>query len=106
MMNIMNEWWNLLLPLGTGAVLGIVFYGGLRWTVEKSLTAMMAPLLFASSFLVRTAIVGAGFYWVAGSQFWRWIACIAGFLAARIVLLRLYGPLSKESERTKSSRHD
>lgn len=105
-MNTMNEWIGLLLPLAAGALLGVVFFGGLWLTVRKGLSSEKPTLWFFGSLLVRTGIVVAGFYWVAGSHFWSLMACFAGFMVSRVVLLRLAGPMRTRLPFTKSEGYD
>ena len=78
---------NHLLPLLwagiAGIVLGTMFYGGLWWTIRQSMaSAHPAPWVFVS-ILVRMGIALAGFYYAAGSDWKRLVACLLGFLAAR-----------------------
>lgn len=72
-----------------GAALGMAFFGGLWWTVLRGAGSPRAGLWFSVSFLLRTTIVVGGFY-LAGVGHWpRLVACLAGFLAARLMILRL-----------------
>lgn len=77
----------ILAALG-GVLLGLFFYGGLWWTTRKGLTTKNPGLLFLGSMLVRTAVVLAGFYFIADGQWQRIVACLVGFTLARFVVLR------------------
>lgn len=48
-----------------GVVLGLVFYGGLYWTVSRGLVSKHPALWFLFSLLARVSIVMAGFYFVS-----------------------------------------
>lgn len=48
-----------------GVVLGLVFYGGLYWTVSRGLVSKRPALWFLFSLLARVSIVIAGFYLVS-----------------------------------------
>jgi F1F0 ATPase subunit 2 len=72
---------------GTG--LGAVFFGGLWFTVRWALFAQFSALWIAGSLFARIGLVMAGFYFVAGGQWQRWLACLAGFIAARLLIGRL-----------------
>ncbi|MBA4075746.1 MAG: hypothetical protein C0508_11960 [Cyanobacteria bacterium PR.023] len=48
-----------------GVVLGLVFYGGLYWTVSRGLFSKRPALWFLFSLLARVSIVIAGFYFVS-----------------------------------------
>ncbi|MBP9091917.1 ATP synthase subunit I [bacterium] len=51
-----------------GVVLGLVFYGGLYWTVSRGLASKQPALWFLFSLLARVSIVLAGFYFVSSYQ--------------------------------------
>jgi len=72
-----------------GMVLGVVFFGGLWWTVQKGISARQPALWFGVSMLLRTGIVLAGFYQVSGSDWKRLLLCLLGFTVARLVAARL-----------------
>jgi F1F0 ATPase subunit 2 len=76
----------ILVCFVVGVVLGALFYGGLRWTVDR-LVQVEGPLrLAAASFLVRLLVVGLGFFLLVRES----PACLGagflGFLAVRILL--------------------
>ena len=48
-----------------GVVLGMVFYGGLYWTVSRGLASKQPALWFLGSLLARVTIVLTGFYFVS-----------------------------------------
>jgi F1F0 ATPase subunit 2 len=85
----MHEIWGLVPALAAGLALGALFFGGLWWTVQKGLTAQRPAMLFLGSMLLRTGITLAGFYWVADQDIRRMAACLAGFVAARLIATRL-----------------
>jgi len=67
-----------------GALLGAFFYGGLWWTILTP--SRWSGLLFCGSFLLRMVCAVAGFYFVARGDWRRLVACLVGFLLARIVI--------------------
>lgn len=85
----MNEIGWLAVALVAGLLLGAVFFGGLWWTVRKGLTAKHPALWFLSSMLLRTGVTLGGFYLVGDHDVWRLLACLAGFIAARLMVTRL-----------------
>jgi F1F0 ATPase subunit 2 len=89
---MMNEFLTLLFPLVAGALLGVVFFGGLWLTVRNGFSFKNPALLFFGSLLLRSGIVVTGFYFVTGGQFNKLIACLIGFITARIVMTRIYNP--------------
>jgi F1F0 ATPase subunit 2 len=85
----MNDTLNLALALLTGVSLGAIFFGGLWWTVRKSLSSRQPALWLLCSLLLRTGLVLAGFYFVARGRWERLLACLLGFVAARLIATRL-----------------
>lgn len=83
-------WWGALLA-GTG--LGVLFFGGLWWTVRHAATSPMPARWFVGSFVLRTALVLAGFYAIGVGQPARMGLCLLGFLVARAVVVRVTRPM-------------
>jgi len=79
--------WSLSLAAGCG--IGAIFFGGLWWTVRKCMTASLPALWIIGSFLLRMGIALSGFYVVAFGDWTRWVACLTGFILARLVVTRL-----------------
>ena len=50
----------LLLPLLAGLMLGVVFFGGLWWTVQRAVTARWGPLWFFASLSVPDLLIRTG----------------------------------------------
>jgi F1F0 ATPase subunit 2 len=88
----MNDLPRLILPLVAGALLGALFFGGLWWTVRRGVSSHRPALWFLGSSLLRTTVALAGFYLVAGGQWDRLLACLLGFVIARLVVTRLTPP--------------
>jgi F1F0 ATPase subunit 2 len=85
----MNETVILVLSGGAGVVLGAVFFGGLWWTVRRGLSSKRPALWFFGSLLLRTSIALAGFYLIARGHWERLLACLLGFVMARLIVTRL-----------------
>ena len=82
----MTEIWFFTLAFGVGCILGCIFYGGLWWTVKKALHSSHPALWFFTSFWVRMGICFAGFYLVANGDWKKFIVCLLGIIAGRIVI--------------------
>ncbi|MEO6354261.1 MAG: ATP synthase subunit I [Burkholderiaceae bacterium] len=82
----MNEALTLVLAWMAGSVLGTIFFGGLWWTVRKSVSSGQPALWVFGSLLLRMSVALAGFYFVSGGQWKRLIACILGFFFARLAV--------------------
>ncbi|MET4081950.1 F1F0 ATPase subunit 2 [Pedobacter sp. UYP30] len=78
----------MVVALVSGLILGIIFFGGLWLTVKKSLGTAYAALWFLASSVIRTAIVLTGFYFIAQGSLPRILISVAGFVAARFLVLR------------------
>jgi F1F0 ATPase subunit 2 len=87
----MDEPVRLALAVAGGAALGALFFGGLWWTVARSLASRRPALWLLASLFLRGALVLAGFHVLSGGRWERLLACLAGFVLARIVLTRLAG---------------
>jgi F1F0 ATPase subunit 2 len=85
----MNETLTLALAWLAGGGLGAFFFGGLWWTVRKGVSSPRPALWFLGSGLLRMSIVLAGFYFVSGGQWKRLLACLLGFVIARLAVTRL-----------------
>lgn len=75
-----------------GGLLGVVFFGGLWWTVRRGALSPTPARWFLGSLVLRTAIVLAGFYVVGAGQPVRLGLCLLGFLLARAIVLRATRP--------------
>ena len=56
---------------------------------ERALSSTRPALWFFGSLLLRMSIALAGFYFVAGGHWQRLLACLAGFVIARLIVTRL-----------------
>jgi F1F0 ATPase subunit 2 len=72
-----------------GVLLGAFFFGGLWWTIRTSPPSQWSGLLFSASLLLRMAVAITGFYLVSHGEWRKLVACLAGFLLARIAVTRL-----------------
>jgi F1F0 ATPase subunit 2 len=85
----MNEALILALSLLAGILLGAFFFGALWWTIRSSPPSQWSGLLFSASLLVRMAVAITGFYLVSHGEWRKLVACLVGFLLARIAVTRL-----------------
>ncbi|HZX51078.1 N-ATPase subunit AtpR [Pseudomonas sp. XK-1] len=75
-----------------GTMLGALFFAGLWWTLRRGLASSRPALWIFTSLLLRLSLTLAGFYWVAGDDWRRLLACLLGFLLARLLVTRLTRP--------------
>ena len=79
-----------LMLVGTaGVLLGLFFFGGLWWTLRRALASPRPALWVGGSLLLRIGCVAAGFVVVSAGDWRRLLACLLGFWAARVLVLRL-----------------
>lgn len=84
---MMNADVSALIPsLAAGLLLGAVFFGGLWWTVRRGLSSPRPAVLFLSSAVLRMGTVVTGFYFVSEGRWQRLLACMAGFIIARLAV--------------------
>jgi len=75
-----------------GAGIGLFYFVGLWWTI-KQLPFRKTPALWVfGSLFVRLAVALPGVYFAAGGDWMRFAACLAGCIAARMVLVRRIQP--------------
>jgi F1F0 ATPase subunit 2 len=80
----------MTVALLTGIALGILFFGGLWFTVRKAMEAKLPALWFFGSLILRIGIVLLGFYWVMQRDNWLdGLICLIGFVGARFIVIRL-----------------
>jgi F1F0 ATPase subunit 2 len=84
----MSDILTLVLALNGGALLGVFFFGGLWWTVHKGVVSERPALWFLGSLLLRTGAILAGFYFVSQGHWSRLVACLIGFVVARVIVVR------------------
>lgn len=80
----MPHWLQLAVVFLAGIGLGMLYFGGLALTVRR-LIAGGGVLLTLCSFLVRGAVLIAGFRLLARTHAEYWVACLLGFTAARVI---------------------
>ncbi|MEW6523893.1 MAG: ATP synthase subunit I [Bacillota bacterium] len=78
----------LALPVLAGALLGVLHFGGLLWTVGR-LTNTRHPLLVAmASSIIRCVLLAAALLWLSGFNFWRILALLVGVGVGRLLVIR------------------
>lgn len=93
----MNTPW-ILAALAIGVLLGSFYFGGLWFTVRRLSSSRQPALLLLISFAVRMSVVLFGIYAVSGRRWEPIVACMLGFLIARMFLMRCLGDVSPFSE--------
>jgi len=90
---VIGDLWHLLLAGLAGFGLGLVFFGGLWFTVRGAIASSHPARWLAVSFLFRAMLVSCGFYLATGGMIDRVAACLLAFLATRWLLTWRLGRL-------------
>jgi len=88
----MIEFLPLAAACAAGLLLGAIFFGGLWWTVHRGVSAKRPALWFLGSVVLRMSIVLVGFYLVSSGDWKRLLACLLGFVIARLLVTSLTRP--------------
>ena len=83
----MNDIAARLLAVLLGVGLGVIFFGGLWWTVQKAVRSKSPALWFMASLWMRMGIALGGFYLVGREHWQRMLLCLLGFVLARPVVM-------------------
>lgn len=84
---MMNETVSIILAFVGGIALGILFFGGLWFTVKKAVNAKTPALWIISSFFLRIGIIAVGFYFIGSGNWVKLLICLLGFIIARFIVL-------------------
>lgn len=85
----MNEQLVLILTFIAGLLLGGFFFGGLWWTTRKGVLSRSPALWFMGSLIIRLGVTLALFYFLCRNHWERMLICLAGFIIARMIVMRL-----------------
>ena len=103
----MNDILYLVAALISGCVLGLIFFGGLWFTIKKSVNSKMPALWFVLSFMIRLGIVLLGFYFISIGNWQRLLICVLGFIAARYMVFHLTKSYeAKQGNLNEEVRHE
>lgn len=75
-----------------GVLLGVGFFGSLRWVVGRLVSARWPALWMLGSMVVRIGLAMGAFVLLSQGRWDRMIAALAGFLAGRWIAIRVWGP--------------
>lgn len=85
----LSQWPVLLIILLVGWILGLLFYGSLWLTTSRVLHSKHPVVWVLGGFVLRMALVLPALYWVSDARWERLLVCVAGFLIARPLVIRL-----------------
>jgi len=76
------------LSLAAGMVLGLIYFYGLMYTVDKLSKSKNPGILVLVSYILRMAVLLAGLYYISGGRWERLTAAMVGFFIVRLIMLR------------------
>lgn len=97
----MNEILYMILAFIVGIALGMLFFGGLWYTVKKAVTTKLPSLWFFMSFFLRVTVVLIGFYYIAPGGWQPLVISLLGFIVARAVVTQLTKSMDKKQLKTE-----
>jgi F1F0 ATPase subunit 2 len=74
-----------------GLVLGTIYFAGLWYSIRFVLNRNHTALWMSVSFLFRTLLVLAGFYWIMDNNWLPLVISLTGFLLVRTLLIKRLG---------------
>ena len=83
---------DLALAALAGAFLGILYFGGLWWTIQRISQAGQSVWLLAVSFILRTVLVIGGFFIITDGKLERLAVSMLTFFVTRFVFIRYFSP--------------
>ena len=87
----MNHWTEALLPLMSGILLGLFYFGGLWWTIGRMGRTENPMSFYLVSLAVRLAILLLSFFFFLNVGVFHLIVAFVGFMIARLSLVRWIG---------------
>ncbi len=78
----------LIGPLLTGAVIGLIFFGGLWWTLKRALLSRQPVWGLTLSLILRTGLALLGFYWLVPPHWPQLLSSLLGFTLVRLLISR------------------
>jgi F1F0 ATPase subunit 2 len=83
---------DIFIGLVVGILAGTGYFGGLWWTVRRLPSCGNPGRMLFGSFLCRVLIMAGVLFLAAGRQPLIYLGAALGFIAARLVMSRIYGP--------------
>ena len=87
----MIDWIEIAASVLVGVCLGLVYFGGLWWTITRAQNANRPVMFYLASLLVRTTIALVSLAFILQIGVLSVIAALAGMIAVRMVLVRRIG---------------
>lgn len=92
-MYTMSDYTVWILVLLAGILLGVFFFGGLWWTTKRGIVSKSPVIWFFGSLIIRLSITLATIYFISHNHWERMLICLAGFIIARTLLIKVTKPM-------------
>ena len=96
----------MVLAFIAGSMLGVLFFGGLWFTVKKAVSAKVPALWIFGSFLLRIGITLVGFYFISSGNWKRLLVCVAGFIVARFLVIHFTKSIDEKQIQLRKGVND
>lgn len=73
----------------TGIGFGIIFFGGLQYTVKYITKVRNPALLMSGSLIIRMAVLVFGFYYIRDGSYLNMPVALMGVILVRVIMTRL-----------------
>ena len=91
----MTDWLGVAIAVAGGGALGALYFWGLWLTVRNLPDSRNPVVLTLASLIGRTALVAIGFFLISDARWERLVACLIGFVLARVMLVRRWRPAAE-----------
>lgn len=81
-----------------GLGVGLVYFAALRWNIHRMIRSDRPWAWALGGFIVRARLAAAAIGIASGGRWQGFLACLAGFFAARVLAVRRYGPAGTGKE--------
>lgn len=95
---------DLALAALAGAFLGILYFGGLWWTIQRISQAGQSVWLLAVSFILRTVLVIGGFFIITDGKLERLAVSMLAFFVTRFFFIKYFQPQAERSTKTNGNQ--
>ncbi|MEP7256893.1 MAG: ATP synthase subunit I [Flavitalea sp.] len=102
----MSEISYLVLAFIWGVLLGLLFFGGLWFTIKKAIASKIPSLWVLGSFIFRVSIALAGFYFIGLENWRKLVICMLGFILSRFMVIHFTKSIDeKRMQLKKEAEH-